>query len=345
MPQPPEYQRSVNFTDRDGDDTNHAGINAELDAVAAFVAQARANMALLQKDDGTLKAGTVAPEQLTPETVDFLQGEVVITVQEAVDAAQSALTSAISAANAAADAAAAIATVNAARDASLINANNALTRANQAAASATAAAASATAAANSATTATNQATTATTQAGNAAASAAAAAASATTATNQANASAASATAAANSATAADASADAAAASATAADASEAGAAASAVAADASADAAAASATEAAGYALGIQRVSTGGITRANVNGKIFVTVAGRTIPANEFQDGDVFGIENDSGAAVTITQGVGLTLYNSATGTNGNFSLGARGLAVFRAKGGTAIYASGPGVV
>lgn len=351
MPQPPQYQRQVDFTDRDGDDTNHAGINAELDAVAAFIAQARTNMALLQQDDGGLKPLTVGPDQLTPEAFTALQGAAVVTVQTAVDAAQSAITSAISAAQAAADAAAAIATVEAARDASLINANNALTRANAAAASATAAAASATtatnqatAAANSATAAAASATTATNQATNAATSAANAATQAGNSATSAAASAGSAAAAAGSATAADASADAAAASAVAADNSADAAAASAVAADASADAAAASAATAEAFSIGLPRVTTGTLTRANVNGKVFVVSANQAIPANEFQNGDVFGIENNSGASITLTPNGLLTLYLASTGATGVRTLGPRGLAVFRNVSGIVAYVSGPGV-
>ena len=148
MPQPTAYQRTVDFTERDGDDTNHGGINAELDAAALSVNQIRANLALIQKDDGTLANGSVGAEQLAAGAFDAVQASVNAATQAASGSAQSALTSALSAQQAATDAAQTISTVQQHAAAALLNAQSASVSASAAsssAASATGSAASATA--------------------------------------------------------------------------------------------------------------------------------------------------------------------------------------------------------
>jgi len=246
MPQPTAYQRTVDFTERDGDDTNHAGINAELDAAALSVNQIRANLALIQKDDGTLANNSVGAEQLAAGAFDAVQASVNAATQAAQSSAQSALTSALSAQQAATDAAQTGSTVQQHAAAALLNAQGAAASAASAASSQTAADISATNAAASAATASGAAAGAAasqTAAGNSAAAAAAsqtaadisatnAAASATTAGNAATSATASQTAAGNSAAAALASQGAAATSAAEAAASAANAAASAASADA-----------------------------------------------------------------------------------------------------------------
>jgi len=117
MAQPQAYNRDIDFTDRDGDDTNHAGINAELDAAALSVNQIRDNLALIQKDDGSLANGSVGAEQLAPSAFDVVLGAVQEATQDAETAANNA-TLAASTAIAARD------TTLAARD-QAINANNA----------------------------------------------------------------------------------------------------------------------------------------------------------------------------------------------------------------------------
>ena len=151
MAQPQAYNREVDFTERDGDDTNHAGINAELDAAALSINQIRDNLALIQKDDGSLENGIVGAEQLAPSAFDAVKGE----LNAAVSDAQSAAAQSTLAANtsiAARDAAlAAQAAVETANTSSALNATTASTKAAEANASAAAAAASATASGNSAT--------------------------------------------------------------------------------------------------------------------------------------------------------------------------------------------------
>lgn len=74
MAQPQEYSRDTDFTERDGDDTDHAALNAELDAAALSINQVRANLAQIQKDDGSLQSGVVGLDQLMPELLDGIPG-------------------------------------------------------------------------------------------------------------------------------------------------------------------------------------------------------------------------------------------------------------------------------
>lgn len=193
MAQPQAYNREVDFTERDGDDTNHTGINTELDAAALSINEIRDNLALIQADDGGLKAGVVTAESLSDSAFNAVLGEVA---------------TATAAASAAADRSVLYATqAESDRLAAQAAAAAAQTSETNASASATAAASSQTAAANSATSASTSASTATTKASeastsetNAAASAASASTSATTATTKASEAATSATTATNAAT-------------------------------------------------------------------------------------------------------------------------------------------------
>lgn len=178
MAQPQAYNREVDFTERDGDDTNHAGINAELDAAALSVNQIRDNLALLQKDDGSLQNAVVTAESLTPSAFDAVLGSVAQATQEAQSSAQSALTSAITAGNSATAASNSAASALASQNAAALNAVSASNSAIAAAASQVAAAASQAAAGVSAGAASTSET-------NALASANAAAGSAATATTKA----------------------------------------------------------------------------------------------------------------------------------------------------------------
>lgn len=193
MAQPQAYNREVDFTERDGDDTNHAGINAELDAAALSINQIRDNLALIQKDDGSLQKGIVGADQLAQSAFDAIKTDINEAVQDAQQAAESATLAANTAITARDDAQTAETNAETAAAAALLNANTATTKAAEAASSATSAA-------SSASTATTKASEASTSATNAAASATAAAGSATTASTQATNAANSATAAATSAT-------------------------------------------------------------------------------------------------------------------------------------------------
>jgi len=64
------------------------------------------------------------------------------------------------------------------------------------------------------------------------------------------------------------------------------------------------------------------------NGKhIAISAGGVTVPASIFSIGQVVTIYNNSATAQTITQGSGVTLYNSGDATTGNRTLAGRGLA------------------
>lgn len=76
MAQPQQYEREVDFTERDGDDTNHAAINSELDAAALSINQIRDNLALIQRDDGSLEAGIVTAESLSDSAYAAIRGDI-----------------------------------------------------------------------------------------------------------------------------------------------------------------------------------------------------------------------------------------------------------------------------
>lgn len=71
--QAPAYSRTKNFLENNGASTDHGALNTELDSVALSVSGLRANAALLQNDDGTLKNGTVGEASLTTEALAILQ--------------------------------------------------------------------------------------------------------------------------------------------------------------------------------------------------------------------------------------------------------------------------------
>lgn len=200
MAQPQQYEREVDFTERDGDDTNHAAINSELDAAALSINQIRDNLALIQRDDGALKNGIVTAESLAPTAFDAFKGDLNAAVADAETAATSANNAALSANTARDQAVAAKDTAVTSANAAALNATTATTKAAESAASATASATSATNSATSATSSANSATTATTKAAEASTSATNAATSASAAAASQTAAATSATNAASSAT-------------------------------------------------------------------------------------------------------------------------------------------------
>ena len=69
-----------------------------------------------------------------------------------------------------------------------------------------------------------------------------------------------------------------------------------------------------------------------------------TIPASVFGDGDMITIVNYTSGNITLTQGSGLTLYNSADASTGNKTLAARGMATVWFPAGTTAYMSGTGI-
>lgn len=96
---------------------------------------------------------------------------------------------------------------------------------------------------------------------------------------------------------------------------------------------------------GIPNVGTTGGTAGTVDrGKMYVTTGGITVPNATFAAGDTFSIYNNSGAAVTITQGASLTLRQAGTTNTGNRTLAARGICTVTFISGSEAIISGAGV-
>jgi hypothetical protein len=104
----------------------------------------------------------------------------------------------------------------------------------------------------------------------------------------------------------------------------------------------------AGNEIGYRNVpltSTSGLTATTaVRGAGYLTSGGITVPASVFAKDDVFTIVNNTAAAITITQGSGLTLRLAGTTNTGNFSLGAYGIATVVFVSATVAHLSGSGV-
>ena len=87
------------------------------------------------------------------------------------------------------------------------------------------------------------------------------------------------------------------------------------------------------------------LVAADAGKMIKITTGGVTGPNGEsFVAGDMITIMNESGSSQTITEGGGATLYWTADGTNGNRTLGARGVATIVMSGSSAFYISGSGL-
>ena len=71
---------------------------------------------------------------------------------------------------------------------------------------------------------------------------------------------------------------------------------------------------------------------------------GLTIPASIMSTGDAVTIINASGSDITLTQGSGFTLYNTADASTGNRTLAGRGMATIWFPGASSGYISGAGL-
>ena len=69
-----------------------------------------------------------------------------------------------------------------------------------------------------------------------------------------------------------------------------------------------------------------------------------TIPASVFANGDMVSIVNYTGGNITLTQGSGLTIYNTGDASTGNRTLATRGMATVWFPAGTTAYISGTGL-
>ena len=77
---------------------------------------------------------------------------------------------------------------------------------------------------------------------------------------------------------------------------------------------------------------------------IYISSGGVTLPASVMSQADAVTIINDSSSNQTLTQGSGLTLYNTGDATTGNRTLAARGMATVYFASGTTAYISGSGL-
>lgn len=98
-----------------------------------------------------------------------------------------------------------------------------------------------------------------------------------------------------------------------------------------------------GYRKIPRRTTTTTAVVGDVGGCVAIS-AGFTFPASVFVAGDAISVYNDSGSAVTITQGVGLTLRQAGTTNTGNRTLAARGMATVWFNSATEAVISGQGL-
>ena len=77
---------------------------------------------------------------------------------------------------------------------------------------------------------------------------------------------------------------------------------------------------------------------------INITTGGVTVAQNIFATGDAITIINNSGSDQTLTQGSGVTMYNSADASTGNRTLAGRGMATLLCTGANEFYISGAGL-
>ncbi len=94
-----------------------------------------------------------------------------------------------------------------------------------------------------------------------------------------------------------------------------------------------------GEALGYRGVPR--VTASFENGKCRAIAAGVTINTSDLATGVTFSVYNNSGSAVTITQGAGVTQRRAGTTTTGNLSLAPRGMATFWCNSGTEVIGTG----
>ena len=80
------------------------------------------------------------------------------------------------------------------------------------------------------------------------------------------------------------------------------------------------------------------------SGKHVSNTAGITVPASVFSEGDAVTLINRSGSDITITQGTGVNMYNSADASTGNRTLAGRGMATLLFTASASCYISGAGL-
>lgn len=85
-------------------------------------------------------------------------------------------------------------------------------------------------------------------------------------------------------------------------------------------------------------------TSGFVRGQMLAVSAGVTLNTSDMAAGYAFSVYNDSAAAITLTQGAGVTLRLAGTTSTGNRTIPARGVATIWCNSGTEAVVSGAGV-
>lgn len=78
--QPPMYERNKDFTEDFGTETDHSSLNAELDAASNSINDIRANLALIQADDGKIRAQAITKDSLAPD----VQADIINEIRPAI---------------------------------------------------------------------------------------------------------------------------------------------------------------------------------------------------------------------------------------------------------------------
>ncbi len=90
MAQPQEYNRTKDFTVDFQNETDHSALNSELDGASTSINQLRANLMLIQADDGGLRPQAVTVDSLSDDLKEMLMGEVAVVNADTRAAAESA---------------------------------------------------------------------------------------------------------------------------------------------------------------------------------------------------------------------------------------------------------------
>ena len=72
MAQPPAYNRTKDFAEDFGNETDHSALNAELDRASNSINDIRTNLAILQADDGKLRPAVVTSDSLSAELKEYV---------------------------------------------------------------------------------------------------------------------------------------------------------------------------------------------------------------------------------------------------------------------------------
>lgn len=70
MAQPPEYNRTKDFTVNFANETDHTALNSEFDAASNSINDIRNNLAILQADDGKLRPSVITMESISSAVYD-----------------------------------------------------------------------------------------------------------------------------------------------------------------------------------------------------------------------------------------------------------------------------------